>query len=47
MSAERIEPENVPWPLASGTRRRVPTGALLLVGLSAGLAVIWVVGRLV
>jgi hypothetical protein len=28
-------------------RRRVPTGALLLVGLSAGLAVIWVVGRLV
>jgi hypothetical protein len=25
----------------------VPTGALLLVGLSAGLAVIWVVGRLV
>lgn len=40
---ERIEPENVPWPMASGARRRVPTGALVLAGIAlAGvLAFAW------
>lgn len=38
----RIEPENVPWPLASGSRRRVPTGALMLAGvLVLGVLVAW------